>query len=81
MARVSLLPREEHFFHDFVGLSEEIRTGARTLRQMLADEGLAGRCREISRRFAPGQALGGLCARLEALAADTLRPSADELGQ
>ena len=36
MARFSLLPREEQFFHDFVGLSEEIRTGARTLRQMLA---------------------------------------------
>jgi rhamnosyltransferase subunit B len=54
---------------------------ARTLRQMLADEGLAGRCREISRRFAPGQALGGLCARLEVLAADTLPQSADEPGQ
>jgi uncharacterized protein len=36
MARFSLLPREEHFFQDFVGLSEEIRTGTRTLRQMLA---------------------------------------------
>jgi uncharacterized protein len=36
MARFSLIPREEQFFHDFVGLSEEIRTGARTLRQMLA---------------------------------------------
>jgi len=36
MARFSLLPREEHFFADFVGLSEEIRVGARTLRQMLA---------------------------------------------
>ena len=36
MARFSLIPREEHFFHDFVGLSEEIRVGARTLRQMLA---------------------------------------------
>ena len=35
MARFSLLPREEHFFHDFVGLSEEIRVGARTLRQMV----------------------------------------------
>lgn len=51
---------------------------ARTLERMLADDGLAGRCLEISRRFAPGQALGGLCARLEALAADTLRLSADE---
>ena len=36
MARFSLLPREEHFFHDFVGLSEEIRVGARTLKQMVA---------------------------------------------
>jgi uncharacterized protein len=35
MARFSLLPRAEHFFHDFVGLSEEIRVGARTLRQMV----------------------------------------------
>ena len=36
MARFSLIPREEQFFHDFVGLAEEIRTGTRTLRQMLA---------------------------------------------
>src|SRR4026208_27382 len=36
MARFSLLPREEHFFTDFVGLSEEIRVGARTLKQMVA---------------------------------------------
>ncbi|MGH6693338.1 MAG: DUF47 domain-containing protein [Gammaproteobacteria bacterium] len=35
MARFSLIPREEHFFHDFVGLSEEIRVGARALRQMV----------------------------------------------
>jgi predicted phosphate transport protein (TIGR00153 family) len=36
MARFSLIPREEQFFHDFLGLSEEIRNGSRTLRQMLA---------------------------------------------
>src|SRR6186997_752492 len=36
MARFSLLPREEHFFHDCVGLSEGIRGGARTLKQMVA---------------------------------------------
>ena len=36
MARFSLIPREEQFFHDFVGLSEEIRVGARTLKQMVA---------------------------------------------
>ena len=31
-----LLPRDERFFDDFVGLAEEIRTGARTLKQMLS---------------------------------------------
>jgi uncharacterized protein len=36
MARFSLIPREEQFFHDFVGLSEEIRVGARTLKQMVS---------------------------------------------
>src|SRR5262245_24788153 len=34
MARFSLIPREERFFHDFVALSEETRTVAKTLRQM-----------------------------------------------
>ena len=38
MARFSLIPREERFFQDFVGLSEEIRNGARILKQMLADD-------------------------------------------
>jgi uncharacterized protein Yka (UPF0111/DUF47 family) len=38
MARFSLIPREERFFQDFIGLSEDIRTGARTLKQMLADD-------------------------------------------
>jgi rhamnosyltransferase subunit B len=43
---------------------------ARTLRQLLGDEALARRCRELSRRLqAPEQALQDLCARLEALAA------------
>jgi len=37
MARFSLIPREEQFFRDFVGLSEEIRVGARTLKQMVAN--------------------------------------------
>ena len=32
----SLVPRNEQFFKDFVQLSEEIRKGARTLKQMLA---------------------------------------------
>ena len=38
MARFSLIPRETRFFEEFVALSEEIRTGARTLKQMLADD-------------------------------------------
>ena len=32
----SLVPREGKFFQEFVGLSQEIRTGALTLRQMLS---------------------------------------------
>ncbi len=32
MARFSLIPREEQFFADFVGLAEQIRTGARLLK-------------------------------------------------
>ncbi len=36
MARFSLIPREEKFFPAFVELAEQIRTGARLLKQMLA---------------------------------------------
>jgi predicted phosphate transport protein (TIGR00153 family) len=36
MARFSLIPREEKFFSEFVGLAEELRKGARMLKQMLA---------------------------------------------
>jgi len=36
MAAFRLIPKDERFFDDFVGLAEEIRTGARTLKQMLA---------------------------------------------
>ena len=36
MARFSLIPREEKFFSDFVNLAEELRKGARLLKQMLA---------------------------------------------
>jgi hypothetical protein len=36
MARFSLIPREERFFTDFVNLSEQIRTGAHILKQILA---------------------------------------------
>ena len=32
----SFIPRQEKFFDDFVALSEQIRTGARTLKQMLS---------------------------------------------
>jgi predicted phosphate transport protein (TIGR00153 family) len=38
MARFSLVPRNEQFFNDFVQLSEEIRKGARTLKQMLTSD-------------------------------------------
>jgi uncharacterized protein len=36
MALFSLIPREEKFFTEFIELSEQIRIGARTLRQMFA---------------------------------------------
>jgi predicted phosphate transport protein (TIGR00153 family) len=36
MARFSLIPHEHRFFVEFIGLSEQIRSGARTLKQMLA---------------------------------------------
>ena len=32
----SFIPRQEHFFDEFVALAEQIRTGARTLKQMLS---------------------------------------------
>jgi predicted phosphate transport protein (TIGR00153 family) len=38
MAAFSLIPKEERFFQDFIGLAEQIRTGARTLKQMLASD-------------------------------------------
>ena len=34
----SLIPRSEHFFDDFVGLSEEIRGGAKLLKQMMSSD-------------------------------------------
>ena len=34
----SLIPRSEHFFDDFVGLSEEIRRGAKLLKQMMSSD-------------------------------------------
>jgi predicted phosphate transport protein (TIGR00153 family) len=36
MVRFSLIPRDERFFDDFIALSEQILTGARTLKQMMA---------------------------------------------
>ena len=38
MAAFSLIPRETRFFDDFVALAEQIRAGARTLKQMVAGE-------------------------------------------
>jgi len=35
MARFSFIPREEKFFTDFIALAEELRKGARLLKQML----------------------------------------------
>jgi uncharacterized protein Yka (UPF0111/DUF47 family) len=34
----SLIPKSEHFFDDFVGLAEEIRGGARLLKQMMSSD-------------------------------------------
>jgi len=36
MVRFRLIPREERFFQDFVAMAEELRGGARLLKQMLA---------------------------------------------
>jgi uncharacterized protein len=36
MGRFRLIPREERFFQDFVGMAEELRGGAKLLKQMLA---------------------------------------------
>jgi predicted phosphate transport protein (TIGR00153 family) len=38
MAAFSLIPKDERFFDDFVGLAEQIRAGARLLKQMLASD-------------------------------------------
>ncbi len=38
MARFSLVPRDEKFFKEFVALSEQLRLGARALKQMVAAE-------------------------------------------
>jgi len=41
MARFSLIPRQEAFFQDFVGLAEQIQRGAHTLKQMLSASPIA----------------------------------------
>ena len=41
MARFRLVPREEQFFTDFIALTEQIRSGAHTLTQMLSATPLA----------------------------------------
>ena len=38
MARFSLIPKDEKFYEEFVGLAEEIRVGARTLKVMLSSD-------------------------------------------
>ena len=38
MFRLSLIPRQEQFFRDFVRLSQQIQQGARTLKQMLSTD-------------------------------------------
>jgi predicted phosphate transport protein (TIGR00153 family) len=41
MVRFRLIPREEQFFKDFIGLTAQIRSGAHVLNQMLAASPLA----------------------------------------
>jgi predicted phosphate transport protein (TIGR00153 family) len=38
MARFSLIPKDEKFYADFIGLAEEIRKGSRLLKQMLSSD-------------------------------------------
>jgi predicted phosphate transport protein (TIGR00153 family) len=38
MAAFSLVPRDKHFFKEFLSLAEEIRNGARLLKQMLSTD-------------------------------------------
>jgi len=38
MTAFSLVPRDKHFFKEFLSLAEEIRTGARLLKQMLSTD-------------------------------------------
>src|ERR1044072_8874211 len=38
MTAFSLVPRDKHFFKEFLSLAEEIRTGSRLLKQMLSTD-------------------------------------------
>jgi predicted phosphate transport protein (TIGR00153 family) len=38
MTLFSLVPRDKHFFKEFVSLAEEVRSGARALKQMIATD-------------------------------------------
>jgi predicted phosphate transport protein (TIGR00153 family) len=38
MTAFSLVPRDKHFFKEFISLAEEVRSGARVLRQMIATD-------------------------------------------
>jgi predicted phosphate transport protein (TIGR00153 family) len=38
MTAFSLVPRDKHFFKEFLSLAEEVRAGARALRQMIATD-------------------------------------------
>src|SRR2546427_5343588 len=38
MTAFSLVPRDRHFFKEFIGLGEEVRSGARVLKQMIATD-------------------------------------------
>ena len=40
MTAFSLVPRDKHFFKEFISLAEEVRSGARVLRQMIATDPL-----------------------------------------
>ena len=38
MTAFSLVPRDKHFFKEFISLAEEVRSGARVLRQMISTD-------------------------------------------
>ena len=38
MTAFSLIPRDNNFFKEFISLAEEVRSGARVLKQMIATD-------------------------------------------